>query len=218
MNQSQTLGMQRLSPRYLVDLPRGELRTSLADDAVVDWEAEFGTTGELMVEIGSGTGDALLARAQAHPDARLVAFEVYEAAVASTLLRLESAGVDNVRILMVDGVQGLELLFPAGSIAELCVYFPDPWHKKRHHKRRLITPQFASLATSRLSVGGMWRMATDWQDYADEMLTIASRTPGLTNVHDGWAPRPDERPITRFEGRGLQAGRAVRDLAFRRVS
>ena len=149
--------------------------------------------------------------------ARLIAFEVYEAAVASTLLKLEAANIGNVRILMVDGVQGLRQLFSPGSIDEICVYFPDPWHKKRHHKRRLINPEFAALVVSRLAPGGVWRMATDWPDYANQMLKVASNTPGLGNEHPDWAPRPPSRPLTRFEKRGITAGRPVRDLTFQRI-
>ncbi len=223
MNRSQASGMRRLAERYFIQLPTGDLRTSLAKDATVDWDKEFSRTESpddehsLMVEIGSGTGEALLARAQANPMARLIAFEVYEAAVASTLLKLEAANIGNVRILMVDGVQGLRQLFSPGSIDEICVYFPDPWHKKRHHKRRLINPEFAALVASRLAPGGVWRMATDWPDYANQMLKVASNTPGLGNEHPDWAPRPPSRPLTRFEKRGITAGRPVRDLTFQRI-
>lgn len=226
MNPSQRAGMSRLSPRYLVDVPHAELETSIAPGTQVDWAAEFGAEVgpggcELLVEIGSGTGDALVATARANPQAAVVAFEVYERAVASTMLKLDAAGAHNVRLLMVDGVQGLDLLFEPASISQLAIYFPDPWHKKRHHKRRLIQPGFAELVTSRLVIGGRWLLATDWPDYAEHMRLVLDAAPGLANEYagtGGWAPRPETRPITKFERRGIEAGRPVSDLVYRRVS
>lgn len=226
MNPSQRQAMDRLGERYLVRVPHGELSTSVAPDARVDWDAQFGRpvgpgASALVVEIGSGTGDALVASARANPAASLIAFEVYERAVATTLAKLETAGARNVRLLMVDGVQGLELLIPADSVSELITFFPDPWQKKRHRKRRLVQESFAALVTSRLRVGGRWLLATDWPDYADQMRAVLDASPGLANEHGsagGWAPRPAGRPITKFEARGLAAGRPVADLAYRRVS
>ncbi len=220
MNQSQRNAMTKLGQRYLVDVPRGELSTSVATSARVDWSAEFGRpVDQLVVEIGSGSGDALVANALAKPDACLVAFEVYERAVASTLGKLDAAGIDNVRLLMVDGVAGLQRLIPPNSVTELSSFFPDPWHKKRHHKRRLVSPSFAELAASRLTVGGRWLLATDWPDYAGQMRRVLDATPVLANEYpDGWAPRPAWRPITRFEHRGLAAGRPVFDLSYRRMA
>lgn len=225
MNPSQRAAMQRLATRYLIELPTGELSTSLAADARVDWDAAFGTTvgpgsAELRVEIGSGTGHALVADAVAHPEAALVAFEVYERAVASTMSKLDAAEVHNVRILMVDGVQGLEQLFAPSSIAQLATFFPDPWHKKRHHKRRLVGPEFAALVASRLAAGGRWLLATDWPDYAEQIREVLDAEPALVNEHaaiGGWAPRPDTRPVTKFEARGLAEGRPVADLSYRRL-
>lgn len=218
--------MNRLADRYLVEVAHGELETSLAAAARVDWTAEFGRevgpgASELLVEIGSGTGDALVAGALANPDASLVAFEVYERAVASTMLKLDAAAARNVRILLVDGVQGLELLFNPGTINQLVTFFPDPWQKKRHHKRRLVQPAFAELVTSRLTPGGRWLLATDWPDYAEHMRTVLDGASGLVNEYaasGGWAPRPQARPITKFEQRGIDAGRPVVDLAYRRIA
>lgn len=217
--------MTRLGSRYLIQVPHGELSTSVAACARVDWDAEFGRAvgpeaSELIIEIGSGTGDALVASALANPAASLVAFEVYERAVGSTLVKLDAAGVTNVRLLIVDGVQGLELLIAPGSVSELVTFFPDPWHKKRHQKRRLVSSGFAGLVTSRLRIGGRWLLATDWPDYAEQMRMVLDASPGLVNEYafaGGWAPRPENRPITKFEARGIQAGRPVVDLAYRRV-
>jgi tRNA (guanine-N7-)-methyltransferase len=216
--------MHRLASRYLVAVPHGELETSVSPQARVDWKTEFGRavgpdTSELLVEIGSGTGDALVASALANPQASLVAFEVYERAVASTMSKLAAAQVNNVRILMVDGVQGLQVLFEPATITRLTTFFPDPWHKKRHHKRRLIQPAFAELVTNRLVADGRWLLATDWADYAEHMRAVLDVAPGLVNEHQGqagWAPRPASRPITRFEQRGIDAGRRVFDLSYRR--
>lgn len=226
MNPSQRAAMVRLADRYLVEVPRGELETSLAPEARVDWDTEFGRpvgpgASELLVEIGSGTGDALVAAALANPAASLVAFEVYERAVASTLAKLAAAEVNNVRLVMADGVQGLELLFAPATIDQLMTFFPDPWHKKRHHKRRLIRPDFIELVTSRLAPGGRWLLATDWPDYASQMRQLLDDAAGLVNEHrsnGGWAPRPETRPITKFEQRGIEAGRPVADLAYRRTA
>ncbi len=225
MNPSQRMSMERLSDHYLIELPAGDLSTSLAPHAKVDWDVEFGMPvgpggADLRVEIGSGTGHALAADALAHPGAALVAFEVYERAVASTMSKLDAAGARNVRILMVDGVQGLGQLFAPASISQLATYFPDPWHKKRHHKRRLVSPEFAALVASRLLPGGRWLLATDWPDYAAQMREVLDAEPALRNEHaetGGWAPRPATRPITKFEARGLAEGRPVADLAYRRV-
>lgn len=202
---------------WIVDVPRSDRETSLAPDAEVDWDATFGRSAPLLVEIGSGTGDAVTAAAAARPDANLLAIEVFLPAIASTLGKLGRAGVDNVRLLLADGVAALELLFEPGSITELTTWFPDPWPKVRHQKRRLVNPAFAALAASRLAPDGLWRLATDAQDYADQMLEVLSAEPGLVNVHDGWAPRPALRPVTRFEARAHAAGREVRDLEFRAV-
>lgn len=226
MNPSQRLSMERLGERYLVSVPAGELSTSIAPGSRMEWAEVFGRevgpeASPLLVEIGSGTGDALVADALAHPEASLVAFEVYERAVASTLAKLSAAGAENVRILMVDGVQGLTELFDAGQLSRLTTYFPDPWPKKRHHKRRLVQPDFADLVRSRLAIGGEWYLATDWPDYAEQMREVLDATEGLTNPHaasGGWAPRPDSRPVTKFEGRGIDAGRPVADLVYRRTS
>ena len=168
----------------------------------------------LIVEIGSGVGEATAALAATRPTYDVLAFEVWRPGVASTLARLEEAGADNVRLCRVDAVWSVENLLGPGSIAELWTFFPDPWHKKRHHKRRLVTPRFAKLAASRLRPGGLWRLATDWEDYADQMLEVLTAEPALEG---GVVGRWDERPVTKFERKGVAAGRSITDLAFRRT-
>jgi tRNA (guanine-N7-)-methyltransferase len=200
---------------WIVTVPRLDRETSIAPDARVEWDALFGRSAPLMVELGSGTGDAITAAGLARPEANHVAIEVFLPAIGSTLSKLDRAGVGNVRVLLADGVQALGTIFEPGSITELSTWFPDPWPKARHQKRRLVNPAFAALVASRLVPGGLWRLATDAEDYALQMREVLDAEPALENVHEGWAPRPDLRPVTRFEQRALSAGRTVHDLEYR---
>ena len=215
MNASQEKAWTTLADDLVIRVPARELSTSVHPDAHVDWAATFGREAPLFVEIGSGRGEALVALAEQHPEANVVAFEVFQPAVASTLSRINRHGVTNVRVVLANGVEGLEHLFAPATVAELWTFFPDPWHKPRHHKRRLVSPEFAELVASRLVPGGQWRLATDWADYAEAMREVLDVAPGLVNVHGGWAPRWAERPLTKYEQRGLDAGREVHDLTYR---
>lgn len=217
MNESQMKSWERHHGSFVVDVARGQMSTSIADDAAVDWAAEFGREAPLVVEIGSGAGDSLVPMAAGRPEANVVAFEVFEPAVASTLGRIGREGLSNVRVVVADGAQGLTKLFDDGAVSELWTFFADPWHKKRHHKRRLVGTDFAETVSAKLAPGGLWRLATDWEDYALWMREHLDGFPGLENVHDGWAPRLEERPVTKYEGKGLAAGRRVYDLTYRRV-
>lgn len=217
MNPSQQKAWAAHADRLLVPVPSRGLDTSVHPDAHVAWASVFGREAPMMVEIGSGRGEALVALAEAHPDANVVAFEVFAPALASTMARIARHGVGNVRIVKANGAEGLEHLFAPGSLTEVWTFFPDPWHKARHHKRRLVSPEFAALVASRLVPGGLWRLATDWEDYALAMREVLDAAPGLVNVHGGWAPRWAERPVTKYEARGLAAGRAVFDLTYRRA-
>jgi tRNA (guanine-N7-)-methyltransferase len=181
------------------------------DFALADW---FGREAPLVVEIGSGVGEATAALAAARPANDVLAFEVWRPGIADTLWRLAEAGADNVRLVGVDAAWSLEHLLEPGSVTELWTFFPDPWPKTRHHKRRLVDPAFARLAASRLAPGGLWRLATDWADYADQMQAVLDAEPALEG---GPVPRWAERPVTRFERKGIEAGRAVIDLTYRRV-
>ena len=187
------------------------------DEPGFDLASWFGREAPLVVEIGSGIGEATAALAAARPTYDVLAFEVWRPGVADTFLRLEEAGARNVRLLSVDAVWSLEHLLAPESIAELWTFFPDPWPKKRHHRRRLVSAPFAALAASRLRPGALWRLATDWPEYADQMAAVLDAEPGLANLHDGPAPRWAERPVTRFERRGLRAGRPITDLTYRRT-
>lgn len=173
----------------------------------------FGREAPLIVEIGSGVGEATAALAAARPDHDVLAFEVWRPGVADSLWRVAEAGADNVRFVSVDAVWSLEHLVAPDSLAGLWTFFPDPWPKTRHHKRRIVDPAFAALAASRLAPGATWRLATDWGDYAEQMQTVLDAEPALEG---GVVPRWDERPVTRFERKGVEAGRAITDLAYTR--
>lgn len=182
----------------------------------IDGAALFGRTAGLVVEIGSGMGESSVTMAAARPEIDLLAVEVYKPGVAQTLHHLSKSSVDNLRVLRGDGVQVLEELITPGSLTEVWLFFPDPWPKTKHLKRRLVTPDFVALVASRLRRGGTFRMATDWAPYAEQMLAAGTATKSLRNAHAGWAPRPDFRPRTRFERRGLAAGHEIFDLEFTR--
>ncbi|SDL53902.1 tRNA (guanine-N7-)-methyltransferase [Tessaracoccus oleiagri] len=216
MNDSQRGAWDRHAADFVVDVPPAELSTSIADGASVDWVREFGRRADLIVEIGSGAGDSLVPMAAARPEADVVAFEVFEPAVASTLGRIGREGLTNVRIVVADGAQGLGRLFDDGTISEVWTFFADPWHKSRHHKRRLVSGAFGDVVARKLVPGGVWRLATDWEDYALWMREELDDHALLENVHGGWAPRLADRPVTKYESRGIAAGRRIYDLTYRR--
>ena len=211
----------RLSERQSETWHRRQMEWFIPDetaDAPRFYPAEwFGRVAPLVVEIGSGIGEATVALAARRPHLNVLAFEVWHPGIAETFLRLERAEVSNVRLMSVDAVWSMQHLLGSGSISELWTFFPDPWPKQRHHQRRLVRPDFAQLAASRLVPGGLWRLATDWPPYAEQMHAVLSADPLLESMHDGPAPRWDERPSTRFERRGLRAGRPVSDLTYRRA-
>lgn len=218
MNPSQQRAWERYSPTHVVPVARRGTSTSVAEQPVPDWAAIFGREAPLVVEIGSGTGDSLVPMAAGRPEANVVAFEVFEPAVASTLSKMGREGVDNLRIVVADGAQGLATLFHPGQVSELWTFFADPWHKSRHHKRRLVSPELAATVTRQLAPGALWHLATDWEDYAQWMREVLDPFPGVENVHaaeGGWAPRLAARPLTKYERRGLDAGREIHDLTYR---
>ncbi len=178
------------------------------------WRDWFGREAPLIVEIGSGIGEATAALAAARPECDVLALEVWRPGVADALGRVGETGATNVRFCSVDAVWSMEHLLEPGSLAELWTFFPDPWHKKRHHKRRLVSPGFAALAASRLAPGASWRLATDWADYARQMVEVLDAEPALQG---GVVERWPDRPVTRFERKGIAAGRAITDLRYTRV-
>ena len=187
-------------------------------DAPLDFARAFGRVAPVHVEIGFGNGDALAAMAAAHPENNHLGLEVHRPGVGALLRRVEAEGLTNVRVANTDAAEFLARRVPDASLAALYLFFPDPWHKKRHHKRRLVQPAFAALVARKLCPGGLWCLATDWEDYARQMMEVLSAAPDFENtlVSGAYAPRPASRPLTRFERRGQRLGHGVWDLVFRR--
>ncbi len=210
-----TLGQQRSWERSwdrlgrdITDLP----------EAPLDTAAWFGRAAPVVLEIGSGMGESTATMAAAAPDVDHLAVEVYQPGLAQLLLRAEHAGISNLRLLRGDAQQLLTEHVAPESLHGVRIYFPDPWPKRRHHKRRLVRPEFVRLVASRLRAGGTLHLATDWEHYAAEILAVCVAEPALRNTAgDGFAKRPTWRPITKFEQRALDEGRTVRDLLFIRV-
>ena len=184
--------------------------------ALLDPQAAFGRAAPLILEIGFGMGETTEQIALARPGDNFLGVEVFEAGVGALLKRLEASGLDNVRIIQHDAVEVLQHMIAPDSLAGVHIYFSDPWPKKRHHKRRLIQPPLVDLLASRMAPGSYLHCATDWEHYALQMLEVLSAEPALTNTSDGFAPRPDYRPLTKFEQRGLRLGHGVWDLIFRK--
>jgi tRNA (guanine-N7-)-methyltransferase len=184
----------------------------------LDLEALFGRRAPTIVEIGFGMGETTAAIAQAHPENNYLGIEVHSPGVGSLLKLIGERALANVRIVQHDAVQVVEHMIAPGTLAGLHVFFPDPWPKKRHHKRRLIQPPFVHLLASSLAPGGYLHLATDWEEYAQQMLDVLNREPLLINTVPDYAPRPDHRPLTKFEQRGRKLGHPVWDLVFRRAA
>jgi tRNA (guanine-N7-)-methyltransferase len=193
-------------------------RYGLAEtDQALDLDAAFGRAAPRTLEIGFGNGESLVALAQAHPGEDFLGIEVHRPGVGHLMLRAESLGLGNIRVACRDAVEVLSRQLRDASLDAVLLYFPDPWPKKRHHKRRILQPAFVELVASRLKSGGRFRLATDWQNYAEQMLAVAGGCALLENEFDaGYAPRPDSRPLTRFETRGQRLGHEVWDLCFRK--
>ncbi|GAA1196458.1 tRNA (guanosine(46)-N7)-methyltransferase TrmB [Prauserella alba] len=206
-----TVGQQRAWDTRWSELGR---EVSELEPGPIDFDAWFGRSAPVVLEIGSGMGEATAQLAAAAPDVNYVAIEVYEAGLGQLMLRADKLGVTNLRLLHGDTVPLLRDHVEPASLAGVRVFFPDPWPKKRHHKRRLVQPAFVELVASRLATGGTLHLATDWQDYADQMLEVGSAETSLVNRFDGWAPRPEWRPVTKFEQRAEQEGRVSHDLIF----
>jgi len=186
--------------------------------APLDLAALFGNERAVWLEIGFGNGDTLAALAARHPDRNYLGIEVHRPGVGHLLLRLEAQALGNVRVLRHDAVEVLRNALPPAALAGAYLFFPDPWHKRRHHKRRIVQPAFAELLARAIRPGGLFHAATDWEDYAQHMLRVLSASPAFENTAGpaGFVPRPEDRPLTRFEQRGQRLGHGVRDLVFRR--
>ena len=177
----------------------------------------FGRPAPKVLEIGFGMGEGTAALASANPHIDYLGIEVHTPGVGNLLKLAEAGELTNLRIITHDAVEVLQTMLQPSSLAGAHIFFPDPWPKARHHKRRLIQPPFVALLASRLAVGGYVHLATDWIGYADQMLGVLTAEPLLSNTCDGFAPRPPARPLTKFEERGLKLGHEVRDLVFRRL-
>jgi tRNA (guanine-N7-)-methyltransferase len=206
MGTGQQRALADLGPRFV--LPYQE--------QTLDYAALFGRQAPVVLEIGFGMGDATAQIATTLPDHDFIGVEVHTPGVGALLKRIGEQGLSNLRIVQHDAVQVLEHMIAPGSLAGVHVFFPDPWHKKKHNKRRLIQPGFVTQLATRLAPGGYLHCATDWQPYAEQMLEVLSADPSLANTADGYAPRPGYRPLTKFEARGLRLGHGVWDLVFRK--
>jgi len=182
----------------------------------LEFGALFGRVAPVILEIGFGMGETTAAIAKARPQDNFLGVEVFNAGVGALLNRIESEQISNIRILQHDVVEVLQSMIATESLDGVHIYFPDPWPKTRHHKRRLIQPIFVELLASRLKPGAYIHLATDWEHYALQMLEVLNGQPSLANTCDGFCPRPDYRPLTKFEARGLRLGHGVWDLIFKK--
>jgi tRNA (guanine-N7-)-methyltransferase len=181
-----------------------------------DWDTAFGRHAPRVLEIGFGMGATTAEIAARRPDDDFLGVEVHEPGVGALLKLIDEQQLSNIRIVQHDAVEVLEQMIAPASLDGAHIFFPDPWHKARHHKRRLIQPKFVALLVSRLKPGAYLHCATDWQNYAEQMLEVLGAEPALENTVENYAPRPDYRPVTKFERRGLRLGHGVWDLIFKR--
>ncbi len=210
ITERQKAALAQLAPRWSIPY----------QSTPIDPQTVFGRQAPLILEIGFGMGETTARIAAARPDENFLGVEVFEAGIGALAQRLEDQNLTNVRMVQHDAVEVVQHMLTPGMLAGIHVYFPDPWPKKRHHKRRLIQPSFVPLLASRLMAGGYLHCATDWEPYAEQMLEVLSAEPSLVNdagkEHEGYAERPVWRPETKFEARGKRLGHGVWDLVFRR--
>ena len=185
--------------------------------AALDFEQVYGRRAPTILEIGFGMGETTASIAEAHPENNYLGIEVHTPGVGSLLKLIAENELKNLRLVQHDAVEVLEHMIAPATLAGAHIFFPDPWPKKRHHKRRLIQPPFVALLASRLASGAYLHAATDWEEYAGQILAAFAAEPALANTASGFAPRPDYRPLTKFESRGLKLGHGVRDIVFRKV-
>ena len=206
LGSGQQRALHELGPRFVLPF----------QPTVPDWQALFGRDAPRVLEIGFGMGQATAEIAAARPDLDFIGVEVHQPGVGALLREIGERDLSNLRLVRHDAVEVLRQMIAPASLAGAHIFFPDPWHKKRHHKRRLIQPGFVDLLASRLVSGGWLHCATDWEDYAQQMLQVLGDSPALANTAEGYAPRPELRPLTKFEARGLRLGHGVWDLYFRK--
>ena len=206
MTPAQSRALAGLWPRYGIDYAAKPL----------DFASVFGRRAGVVLEVGFGMGETTASIAAAHPALDFVGVEVHAPGVGALLARLDAQRLTNVRVIRHDAVEVVRDMIAPGSLAGVHVFFPDPWPKKRHHKRRLLTSAFVHALAERLASGGYLHAATDWEDYAQAMLATLGAEPLLRNTAEGFAPRPKARPLTKFEARGQRLGHPVFDLVFER--
>ncbi len=206
----QARALEELWPRFGLDPGKSE----------IDFVETFGRNAPVILEIGFGNGESLAAIAAAHPDNNYMGLEVHRPGVGSLLLRLGEREIENVRVICHDASEVIQKNITDNSLDAIYLFFPDPWPKKKHHKRRLVQPGFVQQLRRKLKVGGKFHMATDWQNYAEHMMAVMSDAEGFTNVagEEKYSPKPEYRPETKFERRGKKLGHGVWDLVFRRES
>jgi len=206
LTQGQERALKEILPEFGIDLDAG----------LVDLKNLYKNNADVVLEIGFGMGQSLLQQASDNPDNNYLGIEVHNPGVGSLLNGMKERGLDNIRISMNDAVEVLEKNIPEQSLSCVQLFFPDPWHKKRHHKRRLVQTDFVEAILKRLKPEGIFHLATDWENYAEHMLEIISAVSGFRNLSQegNYVPRPDSRPLTKFEQRGHRLGHGVWDLMF----
>ncbi|QPK94724.1 tRNA (guanosine(46)-N7)-methyltransferase TrmB [Actinomyces sp. zg-332] len=215
---------------YIIEVQRGFGETTVAEDFEIDLDEVFGRKAPLVIEIGCGAGDQIVNFAKNHPEYNCLGFEVWYPGLVKTISSAVKEDVKNLKLIEVDAVQALPIIVPNNSCAEVWTFFPDPWRKKRHHKRRIVQPLFSEIVANVLMENGVWRLATDWNDYAWHIRDVLESSDRFVNLHKGenpdlldeeptrggFAPRWSERVMTRFEQRGIDAGRSVHDFTFKK--
>jgi len=204
MSDAQKKAYEELSTQWLIP-DNGNL---------LDWDSLFPDTHRRIIEVGFGMGDATRKMAKERKGWGILGIEVHKPGVGKLLWWIEREQLKNIRIVEADAVEVLAGMIPRESVDGIHIWFPDPWPKKKHHKRRLIQPAFVRQLTGTLRIGGYVHAATDWEPYAEDILTVFEGTPGLKNRYERWAAKPEYRPDTKFENRGIAAERVIRDIIF----
>ena len=207
MSNAQTRALETLLPRWGIPY----------QESLLDLDAVFGRSAPKILEIGFGMGDSTATIAAAHPQNDYLGIEVHGPGVGSLLNQIEALGLTNLRVIQHDAVEVLKHMVAPNSLDGVHIFFPDPWHKKRHHKRRLIQPELVALLCEKLKSGGYLHAATDWQEYAAHILAVLTDETRLANTAADYALKPDYRPLTKFEQRGIRLGHGVWDIVFRKI-
>jgi len=206
LTEGQRFGLNELWPKYGIDI----------NDSIIDFEKIFEKSQPTILEIGFGNGDSLLEMATNEPKRNFLGIEVYEAGVGRLINEANKRSLTNIKTIKEDAVEVLKNNIANDSLSGFQLYFPDPWHKKKHHKRRIVQPEFMDIISSKLINGSFVHMATDWENYAEHMMEVLEKHKNFKNMQSAhiYSPRPERRPITKFEKRGERLGHGVWDLIF----